>query len=497
MKKLIINGNTTEKRIAVIENEEVVELRILQPNQLDTAGNIYSGRVIDVIPGMQAAFVDIGLGKNGFIHRDQLLAYQLSPLSHEAKTAKSISSFVQQGQEILVQVVKEAAGGKGPKLTGIVEVSGSRLVYIPNGNYIAVSRKMKSEEERNRWKEFGNEHTEGNEGLVIRTACEDQQETEAVEELNSLRKTYDEIVTLQTTSKAPALLHDTNHFIDSILHEIPRNQISEIVVDDLKALNRIKQHETGIEDHFMLHFYNGKENIFTHFGIDHEIEKALKKIVWLKSGAYIIIEKTEALTIIDVNTGKFQGKTNLRDTVLKTNIEAGIEIARQIRLRDLGGMILVDFIDMKIESDKKKVMNAVIEATKNDRNRVRVAGFTQLGILEMTRKKVRQSLSETLQTHCTECAGTGRVFTDDSVAYMLERELCEYKGMEHDAVWVETTEAVKHVMEGKDKLQLKVLEQNLHFSIHLTVNQSLRHSYVIRHLGSQQEVMDRIKNNNG
>jgi len=489
LKKLIFNISTSEKRLAVIEHNQVTELRIQQPTEEETAGNIYSGRVTDVLPGMQAAFVDIGVGKNGYIHRNQLLDYHLSDLPEEVKNAKSISSFVREGQEMLVQVMKEGVGGKGPKLTGIIEIPGTHLVYLPKGNYVAVSRKMKTEKERERWRVFSQEVCEEMEGLIIRTASENQSTEVIVQEINKLRRRYDEIVTLQKSKKAPALLYDTNNLVHSVLQEIPLQQIDEIIVDDFKTFTEIKDHYHGIES---LHYYREKENIFSHYEIEHEIDQSLKRVVWLKSGAYLIVEKTEALTVIDVNTGKFQGKTNQRDTVLKTNIEAATEIARQLRLRDIGGMILVDFIDMKSEADQKKVISAFKESTQDDRNRVRVLGFTQLGILEVTRKKVRPSLDETLRVDCHQCSGDGRVMSNETIAYRLERRLWELREMEHEAVWIETTSEVKKIIEGNNKEHLKELEDHLRFTIKITPNESLSDTFSIRQLGSVVEINERI-----
>ena len=489
LKKLIFNVSTSEKRIAIIEDNQVTDLRIQQPSEQESAGNIYCGRVTDVLPGMQAAFVDIGQGKNGYIHRNQLLDYHLSDLPEEVKNTKSISSFVREGQEILVQVIKEGVGGKGPKLTGLIELPGTHLVYLPNGKYVAVSRKMKTEQERERWRVFAQETCEHNEGLIIRTASESKCTDVILQEVIQLRRKYYEIVKEQKSSKAPTLLFDTNNLVHSILQEFPIHQISEVIVDDFETFTEIKNHYSGIES---LHYFREKENIFSHYGVEHQIDLALKRVVWLKSGAYLIVEKTEALTVIDVNTGKFQGKINQRDTILKTNLEAAKEIARQLRLRDIGGMIVVDFIDMKSVEDQKKVINVFKDATQNDRNRVRVLGFTQLGILEVTRKKVRPSLEETLRRNCQVCSGDGRVMSNESIAYRLERSLWELRGMDHEAVWVETTNEVKGIVEGKNKEHLRELEQLLHFSIIITSSESVNDSFILRHRGMLTEINERI-----
>ncbi len=488
LKKLIVNVINTEKRIAVIEDGQVVELKVQQPSEKEHVGNIYSGRITDVKQGMQAAFVDIGTDKNGFIHRDHLLSYLQSPQPNEEKNKKSISSFASEGQEILVQVVKEGVGGKGPRLTGMIEVPGSYLVYLPHGKYIAVSRKMKSEAEREEWRIFGQQVCQSDEGLIVRTACETASKTVVLEELDRLRKNYQQITRLQKQKKPPSLLHETDILVEKLLQEIPSDQIEEIIVDDFNVHKSLKENYPSIR----IERYQGKENIFSFYKIEHEIERALKRIVWLKSGAYIIIDKTEACTVIDVNTGKFQGKSNSRETAVVTNIEAAKEISRQLRLRDLGGIILIDFIDMKSESDRQKVIKAFYETSRNDRNTTKVLGFTQLGILEVTRKKTRQSLAETLLSTCSSCDGKGMIFSMKSLAFQLERELFELQGSIHEAVWVETSREIKAVVEGEGIAHLKRLEERLGLSVFFTVSEHRKHDYEIRHIGSEDEVKKRI-----
>lgn len=487
MKTIIVNVKTSEKRVAVVEDNKVLELNIAQPQHKEIVGNIYKGRVIDVLPGMQAAFVDIGLGRNGYLGREQLVSYQLAPPSEKDK---SISHFVRQGEEIIVQVTKEGAERKGPKLTGLIEFPGISLVYLPFGQYVAVSRKMKEEEERERWRHFGQAQLEHSEGLIIRTACENQEELTIHKELDFQRSRYKALMEKQKKLKPPSLLFDANHLVDKILLEHKLETIKEIVIDDPEEYRKIKEFISEEK----VSFYREKENIFSFFGVEREIEKALKHIVWLDNGAYLLIEQTEALTVIDVNTGKFQGKENLRDTVFKTNIAAAREIAYQLMLRDLSGIILIDFIDMKQNNERQKVIQALRSVAKDDRNRVTIHGFTSLGILEITRKKTRQNLGAILQTNCPTCEGTGRINSAETVAYKLERELWELKGMDHEAVWIETTKDVIDVFKGENSAHKKRLEEALLFRIYMTENDSPRHEYIIRQTGSNDEIKERLKN---
>ncbi len=481
-----MNVNTSEKRIAVVEGKKVLELNIQQPKHKEIVGNIYKGRVIDVLPGMQSAFVDIGLGRNGYIGREQLVAFHLAPPSEKEK---SISHFVRQGEEMIVQVTKEGAERKGPKLSGLIEFPGASLVYLPFGNYVAVSRKMKEEEERKRWREFGQTFLQNQEGLIVRTACENQAETKILKELEFGRSRYKTLQDQQKKFKSPSLLFDANNLVDKILLEHRLETIKEIVIDDAQTFQLLKE-QLGEEK---VSFFRGKENIFSYYRIEKEIERSLKQMVWIDNGAYLLIEQTEALTIIDVNTGKFQGKENLRDTVFKTNVAAAKEIAFQLNLRDISGIVLIDFIDMKQEDERQKVIQALRSVAKEDRNRVTIHGFTSLGILEITRKKTRKSLSAILQTNCPTCSGTGRIDSAETVVFKLERELWE-QGKDHDAVWIEATEEVKHVFLGAHNEHKKRLEEALSIKIYITESASSQHEYTIRQLGSDEEIKARLNN---
>lgn len=498
MKKVIINATTSERRIAIMENNQVVEFHIQQPGHQEIVGNIYSGRVVNVLPGMQAAFVDIGIKKNGFIHRDQLLSYQLKSIQDGGVQQRSISEFVHEGEEILVQVVKEGVGNKGPKLTGIIEIPGTSIIYLPHGNYVAVSRKMKNEAIRENWRDFGNDVCQSPEGLIIRTVCEYQKNDILLNELDFLRKRFESILKKKQRSATPGLLFQESDIVERVIREIPHEEISEIVVDHFEMFRQIQKRFSVNESTTPeTTFYSRKENIFTNFELDHELEKALKRIVWLRNGAYIIIEHTEALTVIDVNTGKFAGKTSLRETVLNTNIEAAKEISRQLRLRDIGGMILVDFIDMKTNQDQIKVTQTMKNALKSDRTRTRIVGFTELGILQLTRKKARQSLETTLTEYCPECEGRGRVMSSETIAYKAERELWEYQGMDHEALWLETIQPVLTCLAGKNNEHLTKLEEALKFRIYVTENNQLK-TYHIRQIGTRENIearMNAIKNN--
>jgi ribonuclease G len=482
-----MNLLTSENRIAILENNKAVEFYFSHPSSEDISGNLYIGRVTKVLPGMQAAFVDIGLEKNGFLHRDQLLSFQTNSLPFEEKKKKNISEFAHEGELLLVQIDKNSVGTKGPKLSNMIELSGQYIVYIPNGNYIAISKKMENESTRSYWRNEMQLILSEQEGVIVRTATEKQTIIEVKEELAKLRLEYQEIQRIMKMTKPPALLKSVATLSVKVLQDIGISNIDEIIVDDISTYQQMKQNCSDIQ----ISYYRERENIFSHYAIETEIERLNKKIVWLPNGAYLIIEHTEALTIIDVNTGKFTGKTNLKETVLKTNEQAAMEIARQIRLRDIGGMILVDFIDMKSEEEKNRILHLLHQHVKHDQTRTIVYGFTQLGIVEMTRKRVRESLFHQQTETCHTC-GNGHVSSKEALAYKLERELMELKGHDAEGVWIEATKDILNVLSMQNAELLQTLENKLNMRLIFSEHVDNKPTYVIRHIGAMKDIEKRL-----
>jgi ribonuclease G len=495
LKKIYLNMATRERRAAVVENGRVAELMIERTLENRIVSNVYRGRVVNVLPGMQAAFVDIGRDKNGFLYRDDLLSFHLSGEEEEKKKEQSISKFVKKGEELLVQVTKEGFGSKGPRLTGVVSFPGQFIVYMPEGNYIGVSRRFSSESERERWRQLGEDVTEEKEGLIIRTACEGQAPEIIIQELHFLRKLWKEIWKEGKNEKAPALIHQDSGLIERIVRDFSFAEIDEIVVDQLdeyKLLKELLEPFPQLEK--TLSLYREKENIFSAYEIEKELERALRRQIWLKNGAYLMIDQTEALTVIDVNTGKFTGKTNLHDTVRKTNSEAAKEIARQLRLRDIAGIIVIDFIDMKREQDREYVQALFEKELKHDRTKTNVLGITGLGLLEMTRKKVRQNLQASLSKTCPTCTGTGVVLSNEAQAFKIERHLWEHRGMVEEAVVLELPSAVAPVLFGQKGEHLKRLEETLGFRILVYPNKTLQEeNYAFRYIGSFTEAITQLE----
>ncbi|MBE4908136.1 Rne/Rng family ribonuclease [Bacillus luteolus] len=484
MSILVLNINSSEKRGAIVKNNKVEQFILIQPARKSLVGNIYSGRVIDVIPGMEAAFVDIGIDKNGYLPIDEF------PSIQNPDKEKRISQLIHQGEEIVVQVIKDSSELKGPKLTRLIEIQGDYIIYQPEGKTVSVSRKIRNEQERDKWHAFATAHCTENEGLIIRTSCEKEHEDTVLNELSYIRSKYQSMLKIRGhEQKTPSLLFDKGSIEERARDIVIAGQIEEIVVDDFSFYQRLKV----MLDNVKISTYSRSENIFSYYGVEHEIEKCLNKTVVLDNGGYIIIESTEAMTVIDVNSGKFHGKTNLRETILKTNIEAAREVARQIRLRDIGGIIVVDFINMRFQEDKHQVLDTIKMALRADPNDTKILGFTKLGLVELTRKKVYQTVNEILCSPCSTCEGTGMVLSAESIAYKIERELWELKGKDYEAVWIEAPESVIRCITGEKGVHKKRLEETLNLAIYLTIQKTTDRKYTIRHVGSKKEIEERIK----
>ncbi|MGJ7920560.1 Rne/Rng family ribonuclease [Neobacillus sp. LXY-4] len=490
MKKLIINYSLREKRFALLNRAVVEKLVIEQPQQQSAVGNIYLGTVTKVLPGMNAVFVDIGEDKNGFLHRDKLPSFVCSQESIATRKLKSVSSFVFQGEKLLVQVEKDETGDKGPRLTGLIELHGESVIYVPNGNSVSVSKKIADEAERQQWEKLARELKAEKEGFIFRTAIAGQAKETVITQIEQLRMEYHHLVKAAELQKKPGLIRKNNSFFELIKDECGSHQSLEVFVDHLE----LKQQLEAIEiPNAKITYYQGKENIFSAHHIEHETEQALLRKVKLSNGAYLVIDQTEALTVIDVNTGKFSGKNKLAETVLQTNLLAAVEVVKQLRLRDIGGIILIDFIDMKSEQDRKQLLKTLEKEISVDEKQTKLLGFSALGIVQLTRKRTKQAISEALMVECPVCAGAGRVLSPETMAFRLERELWEHRNTDHDAVWIEATEDVRTVFSGEKDVHLNRLQEMLGIKIFLTVKEWAKPFYEIRQFGTVRDLEARIK----
>lgn len=419
-----------QTRVALMENGELAEIYIERRGRERLVGNIYKGKVQNILPGMQAAFVDIGLEKNAFLYAGDILAdksdFEFPDAKNEVRLAGDIRDIVKQGQEIMVQVLKEPVGSKGARVTTHITLPGRTLVLMPTVNYIGVSRRIENEADRARLKGIMERIERGDMGIIVRTAAQDNSEEEFAHDLQFLQKMWRKILHKSNLVSAPRLIHEEEALVFRILRDMFKGDISKLLINDKEMFERVKV-IAGITNPTLaplIMYYDDEMPLFE--SIEAKIEKALSRKVWLKNGGTIVIDQTEALTAIDVNTSKFVGRDNLQATILETNREAALEIARQLRLRDISGIIVIDFIDMEYEENKQIVLETLREALKKDTTKSNVLGITQLGLVEMTRKKMRQSLSFQLQSSCDACHGDGRVLSPETLALHI---LARYRHM--------------------------------------------------------------------
>ncbi|PLX98876.1 MAG: Rne/Rng family ribonuclease [Desulfuromonas sp.] len=440
-KELVINTTSQETRIALLESNHIAELYIERTREKGIVGNIYLGRVARVLPGMQAAFVDIGLEKAAFLYVADVLD-EIEAVEHfiegedhyhgpsdepepERPPLPPIEELLQEGQEIVVQVAKEPIGTKGARITSHISLPGRHLVYMPTVDHIGISRRIESEEERERLKSIVEELRPEGSGFIVRTASEGKSVEELRADMEFLLGVWEDIGKRQENRGATELIHSDLDVTSKVLRDILSEDVSRIVVDSREEHDKIVRFLGTFMPNinYSIELYDGGEPIFDAFGLEVEIARALGRKVWLKSGGYIIIDQTEALTAIDVNTGRFVGKHNLEDTILKTNLEAVKEVAFQLRLRNIGGLIIIDFIDMEREAHRDKVHSALEEVLKNDKSKTNILKISELGLVEMTRKRVRESIGRTLCEPCPYCDGKGYVKSRTSMVYEIFREL--------------------------------------------------------------------------
>ena len=445
-KQIIVSEDEYETRVALLENNELAEIFAERKESDRTLGNVYKGRVNSILPGMQVAFVDIGMERNAFLHVSDIRRdiNEFGELEVEGENNKkssrsnnkgkrpSITDLIKKSQEILVQIDKESMGVKGPRVTAHITLPGRYLVYMPTAENIGVSRRITDEQERQRLKEVVQRLRPERRGFIVRTAAEGKGEAEFSGEIEYLQKHWQQICHQSGSASAPALVHEDMGLLFRIIRDIFTEDVSEFVIDAKNQYRRIQEYISDVLPSLKsrVKFYEKRDPIFEYYGLEKALQRALRNKIWLKCGGYIVIEQTEAMVSIDVNTGKYVGKENPDETILKTNLEAVEEITRQIRLRDVGGIIVIDFIDMDNAEHRKQVFNALQEALKKDRSRTNVLSFTELGLIEMTRQRTKPSLKTTLCQTCPYCNGYGTILSEDTITIRLLRDIKKayYKG---------------------------------------------------------------------
>lgn len=493
-KEIIINCGTRDTRVAVLEDGELVELYLESQSEQRLVGNIYKGKVANVLPGMQAAFVDVGLPKNAFLYVDDALenVVGVDELPEKVNSKTTIKDVLKTGQSVILQVAKEPYGTKGARVTRHITIPGRFLVFMPTVDYVGISRRIAEGEERDRLRKIAHEHKPPGTGLIVRTMAEGVSSDELKRDIEALSKLWKRIRTRGKTAKAPALLHKDFDLLYRIVRDSFDHDVARVVVDSTHeyevVLGLLEDTLPQLKDRVFL--FQQQRPIFEVFGIETHIEKIVEKKVWLKCGGYIVIDQTEALTSIDVNTGKFVGSTNLADTVLKTNLEAAREIARQLRLRNIGGIIVIDFIDMESAEHKKKVLASLSEATASDKVKSSILGLTQLGLVEMTRQKARLGLADSLLRPCPCCEGSGRVLAEDVAGSRIEGELKRFLETSEDpAVLVQVHPLTAGNLIGMNAANLERLEKENSKRIFIRGSMQMKpDEYKITLSGSVEEV---------
>jgi len=484
MKEVLINSTSQEVRAAIVEEGELVEFMVERAATRRLVGDIYLGRVNAILPGIQAAFVDIGYEKAGFLHASDLVADTESMEGdvdvdededngrrgrgpdreesderddrgghrndhrrdrngrgrddrggrggdrgrremRERPPVQPIEKMLTKGQEVLVQVTKEAIGTKGPRLTTQVSIPGRHVVYMPNSDYLGISRRIESRQERARLRQLISKKKPPNCAVIARTACEGVEDKQIVADINYLHKLWQEVRRRADKAQAPELVHEEVGMVVGMIRDLLAEDIDKIWMDNEREYRRLVRHLRQVSPELAArtHLFRDKSPIFEKYNIENEIEKTLERKVWLKKGGYLVFDQTEAMVVVDVNTGRFVGKRDQEETILETNLLAAREVPRQLRLRDIGGIIVIDFIDMESEANKKKVLTELRNHLRRDRSRAKAFAISDLGLVEISRKRVRPSLLHFLSEECPYCRGTGKVFSFDTLANKVERQV--------------------------------------------------------------------------
>jgi ribonuclease G len=453
-KRIVVNAGLTETRLAVQDGAQLVELYVERAGRRSIVGNIYKGVVTNVLPGMQAAFVDIGLQKDAFLYAGDYTADrgedpgaiapdadddtadldegegepsgepELLPEPRRHAVAP-IEELLRKGQEVLVQVSKESLGTKGARITSFVSIPGRYIVYMPQSSHVGVSRRIRDDAERDRLRGIVKDLPPPPGGFIVRTVAEGKAAEELTADIQFLTRLWGQVQSRFESAPVPSLLHEEMDLTFRVVRDLFSPDIEEFLVDTPAAYEKCLHFAESLVPQLAsrVKLYEAAQPVFEATGIEKEIDKALRRRVWLKSGGYIVIDHTEALVAIDVNTGKYVGKRDFEETVLKINLEAAVEVIRQIRLRDLGGIIIIDFIDMERAEHRDQVFQALMRALADDKARTNVLEISELGLVEMTRKRVRQGLQSLLTVACPTCKGSGTVKSDLTLTAEIFRKV--------------------------------------------------------------------------
>lgn len=475
MGKLLISYTPFEIRVGLIEEGQLVELYIERPGEKGLVGNIYKAKVVRVVPGINSAFLDLGLNRTAFLFGDDLLPVGEIDWEKDFSVITNLHEILKEGQEILVQVIKEPIGNKGARVSTNLTLPGHYLVYLPFMNRIGVSRKIKDEGERKRLKEMVEKLRPPSTGWIIRTAAVGTTLEDLKFEMEFLLCLWNEIKEKSEKAKAPSLIYEELNIALRAIRDLFNKEISSIVVDNLEFYSQIIDFLQRYFPHLVPYvvLYEGEEDLFAVNGIQIDVKKLLARKVWLKSGGFIVIEPCEAFTAIDVNTGRYTGTKELEETVFKINLEAAREIAYQLRLRNLGGLIIIDFIDMDEPKHQEMVLQTLKEALKKDKAKNSFLPISPFGILQMTRERKRESLYQVFYEPCPYCGGEGYIKNKKTVYYEILRKIFKMgPHLKNKKLRIEIHPNLSELI-GEEIVYLETLEKKYQFVSTLKLNKEL------------------------
>jgi ribonuclease G len=482
--EIIVNRTGRETRVALMENGQLAELHVDRGDNKSQVGNVYFGKVVRVLPGMQAAFVDIGLERAAFLYVGDIYpefidnagpeeeiddpeatVAEAAPRSQPRAGQPPIQDLIKEGQEIMVQVAKDPIGTKGARITTHITLPGRYMVFMPTVDHVGISRRIDRDRERRKLREFVEKNRPKGAGFIVRTVCDGQPMTALKQDIDYLIGTWAKIQEGASTARAPSLIHADHDLVLRVVRDAFNEEVERMVVDDRSLFDEVmefmKDFMPVLRERVQL--YRGNDPVFDTFGIETEIIRSLGRKVWLKSGGYLILDQTEALTAIDVNSGKFVGNTSLEDTTLAINLEAVKEIVYQLRLRNIGGIIVLDLIDMEKAQNRDRVYRALEEELKKDRARTNVLRISELGLVEMTRKRVQDDLIRSISEPCTYCEGRGYTRSRTTVVFDILREVRREanRNPARPTIYVNASPTVADMMYGEEMASLETLEQKL------------------------------------
>jgi len=463
--EILINVTPRETRVAVVENGVLQELHIERTLSRGIVGNIFKGKVARVLPGMQAAFVDIGLTKNGFLHAADIARNAPAFAGEPMREIPPIQELVHEGKSVYVQVLKDPIGTKGARLTTELSMPSRNLVYLPNGNDIGISQKIENEAERERLKTVVQQQIEKHDlagGFIVRTLAESASDEDIATDMLFQQRLWQHVSLAMKNAQSATLIHEDVPLSLRTMRDLVHEDLEKIRIDSNEGFEKAREFAGDFMPELVekLEYYPGEQPLFGLHSIEQEIENAMNRKVMLKSGGDLIIDQTEAMTTIDVNTGSYVGRRDQEETLFKTNLEAATEIAHQLRLRNLGGIIIIDFIDMQAQKHKKQVLHALATAFAKDRVKTNITDISPLGLVEITRKRTRESLEQILCEACPTCDGRGSIKTIQTICYEILREILrEDRQYKAQAYTIVASQAVVDLLLDEEASSLADLQE--------------------------------------